>query len=97
MLAVHAGPGLLSLVAAVNVLTRAIRARHRFAVAASPQVAPRAHDHAAGPQRADDHPGAPEPGGARRGALAKAELSEFHRYDGAGHGFGGRLKITNRR
>jgi hypothetical protein len=94
VLAVHAGPGLLSLVAAVNVLTRA---RHRFAIAPSPQVPPRAHDHAAGPQRADDHPGAPEPGGARRGALAKEELSEFHRYDGAGHGFGGRLKITNRR
>jgi hypothetical protein len=36
VLAVHAGPGLLSLVAAVNVLTRAIRARHRFAIAPSP-------------------------------------------------------------
>src|SRR5258708_8460329 len=35
VLAVHAGLGLLLLVAAVNVLTRAIRARHRFAIAAS--------------------------------------------------------------
>ena len=35
MLAVHARLGLLLLVAAVNVLTRAIRARHRFAIAAS--------------------------------------------------------------
>ncbi len=35
VLAVHAGLGLLLLVAAANVLTRAIRARHRFAIAAS--------------------------------------------------------------
>jgi len=35
VLAVHAGLGLLLLVAAVTVLTRAIRARHRFAIAAS--------------------------------------------------------------
>ena len=35
VLAMHAGLGLLLLVAAVSVLTRAIRARHRFAIAAS--------------------------------------------------------------
>ncbi len=35
VLAAHAGLGLLLLVAAASVLTRAIRARHRFAIAAS--------------------------------------------------------------
>jgi len=35
VLAVHAGLGLLLPVAAVNVSTRAIRARHRYAIAAS--------------------------------------------------------------
>ena len=35
VLAVHAGLGLLLPVAAVNVLTRAIRARQRYAIAAS--------------------------------------------------------------
>ena len=35
VLAMHAGLGLLLLVAAVSVITRAIRARHRFATAAS--------------------------------------------------------------
>src|SRR5260370_16396934 len=35
VLALHPGLGLLFLVAPVNVLTRAIRARHRFAIAAS--------------------------------------------------------------
>ena len=35
LLAIHAGLGLLLLFAAVNVLIRAIRARHRFAIAAS--------------------------------------------------------------